>query len=403
MKWKRCNRHAGATISVHWQDIFLLDVFSLRVAFAVAALTLLVLFYLVTFRSTKSEYSAWWCLAVVAFLLGSSAYLLNGTWHQRWANPAGNAVLVLGAGCVWGAVRSLRLKKVKRWQLAAAPIVTATMSALDHPSTNNWSGGPYFLMSMSLMIGLASWELWRRRSVYHGAELPMAVTSGVVALFYLFRCGAFILGGADGAIFRTYFGSAATTLLTITLLIVVSFSIAALSAEQVTQALRVRASHDGLTGLLNRAAFLGLLEDKLGGRRGAESFGSLVMADLDHFKAVNDRSGHAAGDAALNAFASACRNSVRSNDLVGRYGGEEFILYLPGATPEQAARVTEQISLTMKDSDPALLLPTVSYGIAAVNAAGDALKAAIASADAALYQAKAQGRNQVFLATTLAL
>jgi Diguanylate cyclase, GGDEF domain len=172
--------------------------------------------------------------------------------------------------------------------------------------------------------------------------------------------GAFILDGARGSIFGTYFGSAVTTLLTITLLIVVSFSIAALSAEQATQALRVRPSHGGLTGLL---------------------------------------SGHAAGDAALNAFASACRDSVRSNDLVGRYGGEEFFLFLPGATPEQAARVTEQISSAMKDSDAGFVLPTVSYGIAPVSAAGDALKAAIAAADAALYQAKARGRNRSILAT----
>lgn len=376
----------------------MLDVFSLRVAFAVSASTLLVLFYLVTFRSTKSEYSAWWCFAITAFLLGSSAYLLNGTWHQRWANPAGNAVLVLGAGCVWGATRSLRMKKVKLWQIAAAPVVTAIMSALDHPSVNNWSGGPYFLMSMSLMIGLASRELWRRQGASYGAEVPMAVTSGFVALFYFFRGGAFILEGAHGATFRTLFGSDITTLLTLTLLIVVSFSIAALSAEQATQALRVRASHDGLTGLLNRAAFVSLVEDALGRRKAAENSGALVLADLDHFKAVNDRSGHAAGDAVLKAFASACRSSVRSNDLVGRYGGEEFILFLPGATPEQAVRITEQISMTMKNSAEVLPLPTASYGIAPVDAAGDALTAAIASADAALYQAKAQGRNQSVLA-----
>jgi predicted signal transduction protein with EAL and GGDEF domain len=86
---------------------------------------------------------------------------------------------------------------------------------------------------------------------------------------------------------------------------------------------------------------------------------------------------------------------------VGRYGGEEFILFLPGATPEQAARVPEQISMTMKNADTAILLPTLSYGIAQVKAAGDALNAAIASADAALYQAKAQGRNQSILATAL--
>lgn len=378
----------------------MLDVFSLRVAFAVSAFTLLVLFYLLTFRSGRSEYSAWWCLAITAFLLGSSAYLLNGTWHQRWANPAGNAILVLGAGCVWGAARSLQLKKVKGWQIAAAPAVTAIMSALDHPSVNNWSGGPWFLASISLMIGLASRELWRRNGGYQRAQVPMAVTSGIVALFYLVRCGAFILDGASGSIFRTFFGPDITTLLTITLLIVVSFSITALSAEQTTEALRVRASHDSLTGLLNRAAFMALLEDALGRRRGAASSGSLILADLDHFKAVNDRSGHAGGDAALRAFASACRSSIRSDDLVGRYGGEEFIIFLRGATPEQAVRITEQISVTLKNSDGIQSPPTVSYGIAQLNAGGGAVTAALDSADAALYRAKALGRNQAVLAST---
>jgi hypothetical protein len=180
-----------------------------------------------------------------------------------------------------------------------------------------------------------------------GRRCPWQSRPGSLRSFTCSGAGAFILDGARGSIFGTYFGSAVT-------------SIAALSAEQATQALRVRPSHGGLTGLL---------------------------------------SGHAAGDAALNAFASACRDSVRSNDLVGRYGGEEFFLFLPGATPEQAARVTEQISSAMKDSDAGFVLPTVSYGIAPVSAAGDALKAAIAAADAALYQAKACGRNRSILAT----
>ena len=65
------------------------------------------------------------------------------------------------------------MKRVQRWQFAAAPVVTAILSALDNPAVNNWSGGPYFLLSMSLMIALAAGELWRRRSSYHGAEVPM--------------------------------------------------------------------------------------------------------------------------------------------------------------------------------------------------------------------------------------
>ncbi|XAZ33070.1 GGDEF domain-containing protein [Paenarthrobacter ureafaciens] len=74
---------------------------------------------------------------------------------------------------------------------------------------------------------------------------------------------------------------------------------------------------------------------------------AVVLADLDHFKAVNDEHGHRAGDAALKAFAEACRESVRSTDLVGRYGGEEFVLFLPGATQKRAEDIALEISKRM--------------------------------------------------------
>ena len=113
-------------------------------------------------------------------------------------------------------------------------------------------------------------------------------------------------------------------------MVVASFTMAELSYEQQTQDLRARATVDGLTGLLNRTAFLDLAEDELRRLNRASTTASLILADLDHFKAINDEYGHSAGDTALQAFADACMSTVRSTDLVGRYGGEEFIILLPG-------------------------------------------------------------------------
>ncbi len=84
-----------------------LDTTTLRVEFGVSAFTMLVLFYFVTYRATRSGYSGWWCAALSLLPCGSAAFILNGTDHQHWANPSGNALLVLGAACAWAATRSL--------------------------------------------------------------------------------------------------------------------------------------------------------------------------------------------------------------------------------------------------------------------------------------------------------
>ncbi|MBJ2121290.1 GGDEF domain-containing protein [Arthrobacter sp. MSA 4-2] len=373
-----------------------LDTSTLRVAFGVVALIQLVLFYLVTFRRTRSAYSAWWCAAIGLFLAGSAAFLLDGTSHQVWANPLGNTLLVAGAAAVWAAARSLHRGRPRVAQLAAPPLLTALASAADSPAVNAWSGGPVFLAMMSLLFGLGALEVWRPVPHRVRTQVPLAVASGFLSLFYLGRGIAFVVDGVDGFVFTTYFGSAVTTLITLTLLVVVSFTMAALSNDQVTRDLRHKAARDGLTGLLNRSAFLDRADRELKRLTAAGIPGALILADLDRFKQVNDTYGHAAGDTALRAFAEACSRSVRSTDLVGRYGGEEFIILLAGADGERAEAVSAEISRVLQGTPTAdgFPLPTVSYGIADAGAAGHGLEAVIASADAALYAAKSQGRNR---------
>lgn len=376
-----------------------LDTATLRVAFAVIGLTLLALFYVATYRRTRAPYSAWWCIALTLFLTGSAAYLLNGTGHQWWANPLANVLLVLGAASVWTGARSLHKRSPAPWLFTTGTALTAAAAALDNPATNVWAGGLAFLAFMSLFFGLAASELYLLRRGFTRLRAPMAAAAGLLSAFYFCRLVAFLADGQDGPIFQTFFGGAATTLLTMALLVVVSFSMATFSTEQAARDLRKRALHDGLTGLLNRNAFLDLAADRLDALRSSGQSGSLLLADLDHFKTINDTYGHPAGDKALRAFATVCRSTVRSTDLVGRYGGEEFILLLSGAAPEQAQTVAHQISRNLRNVDsPDFALPTVSYGIAAVGVGPEPLDAAIAAADAALYRAKSEGRDRAVLA-----
>jgi diguanylate cyclase (GGDEF)-like protein len=306
---------------------------------------------------------------------------------------------------VWAGARSLWGARAPGWQLGATPVVVVVVSFLDDPANDVWTGGAVFLAGMWLMLGLASAELWRnlrtRRPVAPGTTdqqvlRSMAIISGLVAVYYVGRWVAFLLVGPDHPVFRTVFGSQATTLISTVLLAAVSFSMSSLSNQEQTADLRARATRDGLTGLLNRTEFLRRAERELRRLRRTGARAQLILADLDHFKQINDHQGHQAGDQALRAFAAACAESVRSDDLVGRFGGEEFVLLLCGASPDRANQVTADINRRLCAADSAELrtLPTVSYGIATLEPNGS-LDTTIARADSALYRAKALGRNRV--------
>jgi diguanylate cyclase (GGDEF)-like protein len=325
---------------------------------------------------------------------------MDGTAHQVWANPAGSVLLVAGAASIWAGGRSLRAPSPGPWLLAAGPAATAVAAVLDHPATNVWAGGPVYLGFMGLLIGMGARELFLLDRDYSRVHRPLAVGAGILAVFYLGRLFAYLIKGPDGAVFTSVFGSVPMTVLSMVTLVVASFTMAELSYEQQTRDLRARATVDGLTGLLNRSAFLDLAENELRRLRRTGTPAALILADLDHFKTINDQFGHSAGDSALQAFARACAGTVRSTDLVGRYGGEEFILLLPGVTPDRAQEITADISARLHRTGSAIIprLPTVSYGIACTGSGPGGLDAAVVLADAALYQAKTLGRNRAELA-----
>ncbi|MFK0002871.1 GGDEF domain-containing protein [Paenarthrobacter sp. NPDC090522] len=373
-----------------------LDAFSVRVALGVVTLTLFVLFF-TSYRRTKSPYAGWWGIALLEYMLGNAAFLLNGTLHQTWANPLGNVLVVAGSYSVWAGARTLRDKKAAPWQLAVAPLITAVASFMENPATNVWSGGFVYLGMMTIGIALAAKDLWFIKASLSQVHKGLSIAAGLLAVYYLGRWVAYAIDGPFSEVFRTYFGPAPSGLVSLVLLVTVSFSMTALSSDQLIKGLRERASRDHLTGLLNRGTFLDLAGTELNRLRGTDSSAAVVLADLDHFKAVNDEHGHRAGDAALKAFAEACRASVRSTDLVGRYGGEEFVLFLPGATQERAENVAVEISRRMSTMEVpgGGTFPTVSYGVTSSTPATADLTFMIEVADAALYSAKAQGRNRI--------
>lgn len=162
--------------------------------------------------------------------------------------------------------------------------------------------------------------------------------------------------------------------------------------------LRVQATHDSLTGLFNRMAILDVLERECARSRREGGSIAIMMADLDQFKRINDTHGHQAGDAVLRETAQKMRACVRSYDSVGRYGGEEFVVVVPGCTltaaVEQAERLRKYVAAEAVGVGDVRIPTTISIGVAA---AGDAPRPdqLLLAADEALYLAKKEGRNKV--------
>lgn len=173
---------------------------------------------------------------------------------------------------------------------------------------------------------------------------------------------------------------------------------------QAQESLRFHAEHDSLTGVLNRRAIRDVLRRELARcRRENQSLG-IMLADVDHFKRINDRYGHGAGDAALLTVVQRISSSLRPYDLIGRYGGEEFLVIAPGCdlalTQRLAERIREAVSSEGVELGNDNIPLTVSVGITLGTADSDP-EFLVAVADSAMYQAKRNGRNRVEISMEL--
>jgi diguanylate cyclase (GGDEF)-like protein len=164
------------------------------------------------------------------------------------------------------------------------------------------------------------------------------------------------------------------------------------------QRLRNMAATDAMTGLWNRREFRSLAKARIQRGVGPDAAVALVLADIDHFKQVNDCHGHDAGDQVIRHVAACMRHRIRAGDVLSRWGGEEFIMLLPGLTAEGAAERCDQLRqdlallpCTMGDKQ---IPVTASFGVVSMQP-GESLDDAVRRADAALYRAKNAGRNRV--------
>ncbi|HET7806570.1 MAG TPA: GGDEF domain-containing protein [Pseudolabrys sp.] len=360
---------------------------------AVCIAGLLGLFLIIDWMQQRNVRAlAWWGSA---YLIGASAMAL-GTMPAPFIKlPAAlpGALTFLACGMVWNGVRLFQGRRVLPFATFIGAALWLGLAQIPGMMENG-NGEILGALIVPVYTFFIAMELWRerRRTRYSRAAAVVVpcLHAGVFLVPLAMR--AFLPDGHGGA-WLTIF-----TLETILYAVGTAFIVMLMVKDHHVHVYRTAASTDHLTGLLNRRAFIENAQTlrKRQARRGEPV--AVLMFDLDRFKSINDRFGHSAGDEVLRLFARVTRASTRLNDIIGRFGGEEFIAIVPGGI-EVARKIAERVRTAFEKAGAVIesqpIGATVSIGAASSYDATMTVDALIAKADAALYRAKHDGRNRV--------
>ncbi len=360
------------------------------------ALVLFVLFLYVSRLSRQVRGVFAWGAAHLVYTVGATVFdagtaaarAAGLTMLARLCPPLGALMACVGmAGLACAMALFVRQQPLRRGEwllLALAAAMPLVLDAVAAPSAQNQSLVGSELVGLALIL----WHLRRLdRSPYRLPAWVMMAGSALLLVLYGSTVPGWLQGrygydevwvGADLALWH-----------------LLNFCVLMLSSFRAAESLRRTAQHDPLTDALNRRGLEAELRDVDPGLRVRDV--SVIAMDLDHFKRVNDRHGHAAGDAVLQRFAETVRACIRIGDLFARVGGEEFVLVLRGIGIDDVRNLAERIRRGIAQQEIAPIAPdriTVSAGIARADdelAFGELM----ARADEALYAAKHAGRNRV--------
>ncbi|MGA2817966.1 MAG: GGDEF domain-containing protein [Xanthobacteraceae bacterium] len=340
---------------------------------------------------------ALWGIAHIIAAGGILSLMLGFTSQQPIWLGLGGGLLSFQSALVWKAARNLDSKPVPLVIVVVGPMIVGLAGGV--PGIREFAG------SLSLAMGAAytlatTTTLWVGRKDRLAARWPLVILSAVHA-------AALLVG-----VYSTFIGSTAQDTVppimslfgfiyfeSIVFALGTSVFLLALVKERNEAAGRMAARIDPLTGIANRGGFMERAERVVERCRRKNAPVSVMMFDLDRFKAVNDTHGHALGDAVIRTFCDVTAAALRPSDVFGRIGGEEFAVVLPGSSIEVAYARAERIRIAFAASCRFVagrpVEATVSCGLSMSSNAEEALGTLLADSDTALYLAKAEGRNRV--------
>lgn len=338
-----------------------------------------------------------WILANLVLGVALAAFTFERHLSPLLTATLPNGLLVLGFGLRWRAAREFSRRDAPGifvWGpllllLAIATPFAATSYATVFTATN---------IVLTILSVAVAWEFWRDRNDGLPSRYWLVAAYGIMGLSFAYRIalGLLDMGTMPAHLPRDL---ALVVHLCVALFHTVASGAFALSLayERNHVALTHAATHDALTGLVNRGAFEKRLRAMLA-ETPRKPF-ALALLDIDHFKRINDRYGHAAGDAAIRQCGDICRTVVGKNGWVARIGGEEFAIVLNEADQSSATAITERIRHAIGTSDLSYGLDhfrmTVSGGVCHSDNAPASFDELMRIVDCGLYEAKHKGRNRV--------
>jgi diguanylate cyclase (GGDEF)-like protein len=346
----------------------------------------------------------WWG---TAYLLGAASIALwtfAGNAFGEMFSLALSALGFVACGMVWNASRVFHGRKphVLGLLLGAIAWIAASMTLVPEAAVMRLTIGAGIIAVYAALTAAELWSERRRTMQARWPAIAVPVAHGF-ALMLPILLGALLY--TDGGRFS---GSIWVTIFSVELMLYAIgtvFVIFILVSERTVTVHKTAASMDPLTGMFNRRGFAEATSRVIEREAKAGRPVTVLIFDLDHFKTINDRFGHPAGDEILKLFAAVVINSLRITDLSGRVGGEEFAALLTCSLDEAvvvAERVREVFANSGIEVEDGPVDTTVSIGVAG-GPAGTELEVLLAAADAALYQAKRGGRNRVEAAEELPL
>lgn len=338
-----------------------------------------------------------WMVAKLVMVLALGCYVVERSMPPFLVALLPNGLLVLGFALRWRAARQFGER--------AAPLALVWGSfALFAVGVVPFAGvsyAPVFVLTNILLTALALavvWEFWRDRADGMPSRYGLIAAYALIAGSFGWRAFAGILQASTMPDHLPQ-DTALVVHLIIALVHTVASGAFALSIayERGNAKLHHAAMHDALTGLPNRSAFEARFQATLA--EAAQGRHAVAMLDIDHFKLVNDRFGHAAGDAALRECAKVCTATLGPRGMVARIGGEEFALLLEAADDQEALELVQEIRRAVGSTritcGPVEFRVTLSGGVLHLGANVAEYDTVMRRVDAALYQAKVKGRNQI--------
>jgi diguanylate cyclase (GGDEF)-like protein len=339
---------------------------------------------------------AWW----------SSAYLIGGSSIALWsmqgsaALPAviPSALMFTACGMVWNGARLFHGRRIL--PLGAVAGAIAWLTACQIASFADASEARIILSSLiiSAYTFLIAFEFWRERRKTLASRWAAVIVPMLHGAIFLFPIPLAALGPELGSALFTTGWFALFTLATLLYAVGTALLVLFLNKDRAEQVHKTAARTDPLTGLFNRRAFFECAEQMLAAGARKQRPATVLMFDLDHFKKINDRFGHAIGDDALRTFAKTIASTMRAGDVIARLGGEEFAAIIPGTLADgkaAAERVRAAFEAAGREISGHAVGATVSIGAACSATARTDINALLGAADAALYRAKSNGRNRV--------